>query len=124
MPSRFRLGVSTLLNKSVGAMGSGMIYSDDRASAENPFFVNPKDPAYVLDSGVPNCLLREEYWMREVYLQLKRSRERVEKGQKSEENEEISDGIGENSKIQKKSVAIFEGLINFFYTITYMTKCH
>ncbi|EGT48632.1 hypothetical protein CAEBREN_17629 [Caenorhabditis brenneri] len=87
LPSRFRLGVSTLLNKSVGAMGSGMIYSDDKHSAENPFFVNPKDPAYVLDSGTPCCLLKEEYWMREVYLQLKRSRERQEKGQKNEESE-------------------------------------
>lgn len=54
-----------------------MIYSDDRA--ENPFFVNPKDPAYALDSGTPNCFLREEFWMREVYLQLKRSRERQER---------------------------------------------
>lgn len=86
LPSRFRLGVSTLLNKSVGAMGSGMIYSDDKHSAENPFFVNPKDPAYMLDSGVPCCLLKEEYWMREVYLQLKRSRERLEKGLKTSEN--------------------------------------
>ncbi|UMM31114.1 hypothetical protein L5515_012723 [Caenorhabditis briggsae] len=85
MPSRFRLGVSTLLNKSVGAMGSGMIYSDDKgASLENPFYVNNNDPAYILDSGSPCCLLREEYWMREVYLQLKRSRERMEKGQKTD----------------------------------------
>ncbi|CDH93122.1 DENN domain type RAB GEF [Caenorhabditis elegans] len=120
MPSRFRLGVSTLLNKSVGAMGSGMIYSDDRASAENPFFVNPKDPAYVLDSGVPNCLLREEYWMREVYLQLKRSRERVEKGQKSEENEEISDGIADFPQFSAKTPGKLEVIL---CTATYCPSC-
>ncbi|CAB3406093.1 unnamed protein product [Caenorhabditis bovis] len=82
VPTRFRLGVSSLvsevskLNKSYGAMGSGMIHSDEK---ENPFKINSKDPAYILDSGSTGCLLSEEFWMREVYLQLKRSRERKER---------------------------------------------
>ncbi|CAI2349882.1 unnamed protein product [Caenorhabditis sp. 36 PRJEB53466] len=95
VPSRFRLGVSTLLNKSYGAMGSGMIYADDKD--ENPFYVNPKDPAYVLDSGSPDCFLTEEFWMREVYLQLKRSRERQERGETPQREQKLQTGRKEVS---------------------------
>uniref|UniRef100_A0A1I7TPQ7 PPR_long domain-containing protein n=1 Tax=Caenorhabditis tropicalis TaxID=1561998 RepID=A0A1I7TPQ7_9PELO len=107
LPSKFRLGVSTLLNKSVGAMGSGIIYSDEKNTIDNPFVVNPKDPAYILDSGVPNCLIKEEYWMREVYLQLKRSRERLEKVQKVEEAEFL-DGNRKSTEGDKTSTIFFK----------------
>ncbi|KAF1759897.1 hypothetical protein GCK72_016364 [Caenorhabditis remanei] len=124
MPSRFRLGVTTLLNKSVGAMGSGMIYSDDRTSSENPFFVNAKDPAYVLDSGNPCCLLKEEYWMREVYLQLKRSRERLEKGQKSmESTSESAENEAETLPFSSPKNAAGK-LEVILCTATYCPSCH
>ncbi|CAI5448015.1 unnamed protein product [Caenorhabditis angaria] len=85
VPSRFRKGMSSILTKSVGAMGSGMIYSDEKN--ENQFALNPQDPAYFLDSSQPASILGEDFWMREVYLQVRRTKERL-RSEKNQENPE------------------------------------
>ncbi|CAD6196860.1 unnamed protein product [Caenorhabditis auriculariae] len=69
VPTKLRLGVSSLVSgvtRSYGNMGSGI-------------FVQRGEGCQPL-SSITGSILPEEFWMREVYLQLKRTKEREERG--------------------------------------------
>ncbi|CAI4221129.1 unnamed protein product [Auanema sp. JU1783] len=73
--SKFKLGVSSLVHE-VRSLNSSSLFGDDHTEvAQND--VDVADPAFQLDSGISGALLSENWWLSEVYLQMKRQEERT-----------------------------------------------
>lgn len=75
--SKLRMGVSSLvrevksLNRSYRERGSGTLFGDD--SDDDMLDIDEEDHAYQLDCGKADSILGEDWWLKEVYLQLRRN---------------------------------------------------
>ncbi|VDM65125.1 unnamed protein product [Strongylus vulgaris] len=75
--SKLKLGVSSLvrevksLNRSYRERGSGTLFGDD--SDDEIVDIDEEDPAYQLDCGKADSILSDEWWLKEVFLQLRRN---------------------------------------------------
>uniref|UniRef100_A0A7I4YM87 C-myc promoter-binding protein n=1 Tax=Haemonchus contortus TaxID=6289 RepID=A0A7I4YM87_HAECO len=75
--SKLKLGVSSLvrevksLNRSYRERGSGTIFGDD--SDDDTVDIDEEDNAYQLDCGKADSILNDDWWLKEVYLQLRRN---------------------------------------------------
>ncbi|KIH64554.1 dDENN domain protein [Ancylostoma duodenale] len=75
--SKLKLGVTSLvrevksLNRSYRERGSGTLFGDD--SDDEAVDLAEDDPAYQLDCGKADSILSDDWWLKEVFLQLRRN---------------------------------------------------
>ncbi|KAK6747295.1 hypothetical protein RB195_000479 [Necator americanus] len=77
--SKLKLGVSSLvrevkslnLSRSYREKGSGTLFGDD--SDDEAVDIDEDDPAYQLDCGKADSILSDDWWLKEVFLQIRRN---------------------------------------------------
>ncbi|KAJ1363940.1 hypothetical protein KIN20_023908 [Parelaphostrongylus tenuis] len=75
--SKLKLGVSSLvrevksIKRSYRERGSGTLFGDD--TDDEALDIDEDDPAYQLDCGEPDSIISEDWWVREVFLQIRRN---------------------------------------------------
>lgn len=106
MPNKIMSLVNEVSKFNKSSTSNDPLYYNEKEE-RNEMVVNPEDPAYQLDRGVTGKILGEEFWMREVNLQLRRQREREERGETPSKQKTL---FGEETPIE--------------VTISSATVCH